>query len=80
MIRPLYMYANAAWTNVPTSDLNNIQKEQNKRIGLAYNLPMWSSVDELHQIGNSETVSKTIQKLGSEYLAKYIKQNKEKTQ
>ena len=78
MIRPLYMYANAAWTNVPKFDPNKIQKEQNKAIGLAYNLPMWSSVDELQQIGNSETVSKTIQKLISEYLARYIKRNKEK--
>ena len=57
MVRPLYMYANAAWANVTKSDLNNIQREQNKAIRLAYNLPMWTSVDELHQIGNLEIVS-----------------------
>ena len=28
----------------------------------AYNQPMWSSVDELHQIGSLDTVGKTIQK------------------
>ena len=38
---------------------------------------MWTSVDELHQIGNLEIVSKTIQKLSSEYLAWAIKRNKE---
>ena len=73
MIRPLYMYANAAWANVTKSDLNKIQREQNKAIRLAYNLPMWTSVDELHQIGNLEIVRKTIQKLSSEYLAGAIK-------
>ena len=77
MVRPLYMYANAAWANVTKSDLNKIQREQNKAIRLAYNLPMWTSVDELHQIGNLEIVSKTTQKLSSEYLARAIKRNKE---
>ena len=38
---------------------------------------MWTSVDELHQIGKLETVSKTIQKLSSKYLAGAIKRNKE---
>ena len=38
---------------------------------------MWKSVDELHQTGNLEIVSKTIQKLSSEYLARAIKRNKE---
>ena len=51
MVRPLYLYANAAWANVTKSDLNKIQKEQSKAIRLAYNLPMWTSVDELHQKG-----------------------------
>ena len=76
MVRPLYMYANAVWAYVTKSDLNKIQREQNKAIRLAYNLPMWTSVNELHQIGNLEIVSKTIQKLSSEYLARAIKQNK----
>ena len=76
MVRALYMYANAAWANVTKIDLNKIQREQNKAIRLAYNLPMWTSVDELHQIGNLEIVSKTIQKLSSEYLARAIKRNK----
>ena len=52
MERPLYMHVNAAWANVTKTDLNKIQKEQNKAIRLAYNLSMWTSVDELHQIGN----------------------------
>ena len=38
---------------------------------------MWTSVDEVHHIGNLETLSNTIQKLTSEYLARAIKQNKE---
>ena len=76
MVRPLYMYANAAWANVTKSDLNKIQREQNKAIRLAYNLPMWTNLDELHQIGNLEIVSRTIQKLSSEYLARTIKRNK----
>ena len=38
---------------------------------------MWTIVDELHQIGILETVSSTIQKLSSEYLARAIKRNKE---
>ena len=38
---------------------------------------MWTSVDELHQIGNLEIVSKTIQKVSSEYLASAVKRNKE---
>ena len=38
---------------------------------------MWTSVDELHQIGNLELVKNTIQKLNSKYLARAIKQNKE---
>ena len=71
------MYANAAWANVRKSDLNKIQRERNKAIRLAYNLPMWTSVDELHQIGNLEIVSKTIQKLSWEYLARAVKRNKE---
>ena len=69
------MYANAAWANVTKNDLNKIQREQNKAIRLAYNLPMWRSVDEKHQIENLEIVSKTIQKLSSEYLARAIKRN-----
>ena len=73
MVTPLYMYANAAWANVTKSDLYKIQKQQNKAIRLAYNLPKWTSVDELHQIRNLETVSKTIQKLSSEYLVRAIK-------
>ena len=77
MVRPLYKYANAAWARVTKSDLNKMKREQNKAIRLAYNLPMWTSVDELHQIGNLEIVSKTIQKLCSEYLARAIKRNKE---
>ena len=77
MVRPLYMYANAAWANVTKSDLNKIQREQNIAIRLAYNLPMWTKVDELHQIGNLKIVSKTIQKLSSKYLARAIKRNKE---
>ena len=77
MVRPLYMYANAAWANVTKSDLNKIQRDQNKAIRLADILPMWTSVDELHQIGNLEIVSKTIQKLNSEYLVRAIKRNKE---
>ena len=76
MVRALYMYANAAWANVTKSDRNKIRREQNKAIRLAYNLPMQTSVDELHQIGNLEIVSKTIQKLSSEYLARAIKRNK----
>ena len=56
-VRPLYMYANAAWASLIKTDLSKIQKEQNKAIRLAYNLPMWTSVDELHQIGNLETVN-----------------------
>ena len=76
MVRPLHMYENAAWANVSKNDLNKIQREQNKAIRLAYNLPMWTSVDELHQIGNSEIVSTTIQKLSSEYLARAIKRKK----
>ena len=71
------MYANAAWANVTKSDLNKIQREQNKAIRLAYNIPLWTSVDELHLIGNLEIVSKTIQNLCSEYLARDIKRNKE---
>ena len=59
------------------TDLNKIQKEQNKTIRLAYNLPMWTSVDELHQIRNLETASNTTQKLSSEYLAGAKKRNKE---
>ena len=62
MVRLLYMYAKAAWANVTKSDLNKIQREENKTKRLAYSLPMWTSVDELHQIGNLEVVSKTIQK------------------
>ena len=62
MVRPLYMYANAAWANVTKSDLNKIQKERNKATRPAYNLPVWTSIDELHQIGNLETVNNTIQK------------------
>ena len=77
MIRPLHTYANAAWANVTKIDLKKIQREQNKAIRLAYNLPLWTSVDELHQIGNLEILSKTIQKLSSEYLARAIKRNKE---
>ena len=61
-------YANAAWANLTKSDLNKIHREQNKAIRLAYNLPMWTSVDELHQIGNLEMVSKTIQKISSNTL------------
>ena len=76
MVRSLYMYANKAWANVTKSDLNKIQNEQNKAIRLAYNLLMWTSENELHQIGNLETVSKTIQKLSSEYLARIIKEIK----
>ena len=45
MVRPLYMYASAAWANVTKNDLNKIQREQNKAIRLAYNLPMWTSKD-----------------------------------
>ena len=30
MVRPLYMYANAALTNLTKSDLYKIQKEQNE--------------------------------------------------
>ena len=71
------MYANAAWANVTKSDLNKIQREQNKTIRFAYNLPMWTSVDELHPIENLEIVSKTIQELSSEYLARAIKRDKE---
>ena len=77
MVRPLYMYAKAAWANVTKSDLNKIQREQNKAISFTYNLPMWTSVDELNQIGNLEIVSKAIQKLSSEYLAWAKKRNKE---
>ena len=44
MLRPLYMYANAAWANVTKSDLYKIQKEQNKAIRLAYKLPLWRNV------------------------------------
>ena len=77
MVRPLYLYANAAWANVTKSDLNKIKKEQNKAIRLAYNLPMWTSVDELNQMGNLEAVKITIQKLNQEYLAGSIKRNKE---
>ena len=62
MARPLYMYANAALANLTKIDSNKIHREQNKAIRLAYNLPMWTSVDELQQIGNLEMVSKTIQK------------------
>ena len=71
------MYANAAWANVTKNDLNKIKKEQNNAIRLAYNLPMRTSVDELHQMGNLKTVNNTIQKLSSEYLARAIKRNKE---
>ena len=77
MVRPLYMYANAAWANVTKNDLNKIQREQNKAIRHAYNLPMWTSVDELHQIGNLELVSKIIQKLSLEYLVRATKRKKE---
>ena len=77
MARPIYMHANVAWANVTKSDLYKIQKEQNKAIRLASNLPMWTSVDELHQIRNLETVNNTIQKLSSENLARAIKRNKE---
>ena len=38
---------------------------------------MWTSVDELHQIGNLEIVSRAIQKLSSEYLVRATKRNKE---
>ena len=76
MVRALYMYANAAWANVTKSDLNKIKREQNKTIRFAYNLPMWTSVDELHQIGDIEIVCETGQKLSSEYLARAIKRNK----
>ena len=65
------------YANVTKSDLNRIQREENKAIRIAYNLPMWTSVDELHQIKNLEIVRKTIQKLSSEYPARAIKRNKE---
>ena len=52
------MYANAAWAIVTKSDLNKIQKGQNKAIKLAYDLPIWTCVDELHQLRNFETVRK----------------------
>ena len=32
------MYANAAWANLTKSNLNKIQREQNKAIRLAYSL------------------------------------------
>ena len=59
MVRPLYMYANEALPNVTKTDLNKIQKEQNKAIRLAYNLPMWTNVDEIQEAGTLQTVSKT---------------------
>ena len=71
------MYANAAWSNVTKRDFYKIQKEQNRTIRLSYNLPMWRSVDELHQIGKLEKVIKTIRKLCSEHLARATKRNKE---
>ena len=77
IMRPIYMYANAAWVNVTKADISKIQNEQYKAIRLAYDLPMWTSVDEVNQIGNLETVSKTIQQLISEYLAGSIIQHKE---
>ena len=52
------MYADAAWAKVTKSEFNKIQREQNETTRVAYNLPMWTSVDELHQIGNIEIVSK----------------------
>ena len=76
MVRALYMYANAAWAKVTKIDLNKIKRDQNKTIRLAYNLTMWTSVDELHQIGDIEIVCETVQKLSSEYLARAIKRNK----
>ena len=38
---------------------------------------MWTTVEELHQTENSERVSKTIQNISSESLARSIKRNKE---
>ena len=61
MVRPLCINANAAWANVTKSDLFKIQKEQNKAIRLAYKLPLWRNVDELHQIRNLVTVNNRIQ-------------------
>ena len=63
IVRPLYRYANAAWANVTKTGLNKTQQEQNKAIKREYNLPMRTSINELHQIGNLETVNKTIYKL-----------------
>ena len=77
ILRPLYMYANAAWANLTRTHKNKIQKERNKAIRIAYNLPMWTRVDELHQVGNLETVNKRIQKLSSEYLVRSIKRKKD---
>ena len=36
---------------------------------------MWTSIDEPHQTENLETVYITVQKLGSEYLARATKRN-----
>ena len=74
---PLHIYAKAARTNETKTDLHNIHRERNKAITLSYNLPTWASVDELHQIGHLEKVSKTIQKLNLKYLAWAIKRKEE---
>ena len=79
MIRAFYMYANASCANVTKTDLNKKQREQNDAIILAYNLPMWTSIDELNHKNMNPKNSKqrTIQKLSSEYHASATKQNKE---
>ena len=63
IVRPLYMYANAAWANIANKRFQKDTEKRNKAIRLANNLPVWTSVDEIHQIGNVETVSETIQNL-----------------
>ena len=51
MVRPLYIYAKAAWAKVTKTDVNKIQKES-KSIRNAYKLSIWTSIDELHQKRN----------------------------
>ena len=50
MVRPLYMYANAARANATKTDLSKIHTEQNKAIRLAYHLATWSGRTQMNYI------------------------------
>lgn len=75
LIRPILTYAPAIWGGASKSQLEKLQRVQNRVLRLITNAPRYTRTDRLHKDLNVESIREFTRKLSIDFYSKCAKSN-----